>query len=227
MKTSTISILGACILAIAFAIPQEAAAQAPEYSTWVVNEPTLVGETLIQPGTYRISLAPSANDRNLVRIMSADGQETITTVLTVPHYLEPGETMPTTMFAFYPAADGQPRALRTWFAGNPASGIGHDIVYDEERATMLARRVDGDVVTYRGTVAESDLDETDLYVVTPESRVETYTVPQTRVTTVETRQEPMIAESRSELPATAGRTPLLALLGLVALAGALALRAAR
>lgn len=224
--------LGSLMMLIGvMAAPAFAQVPAPEVTTsWTIDEPTLVGETVLQPGTYRVEVVARPENRNIVRVLSTDGQTLYTTVLTIPHTLDPDEERPSSMFVFYPAAPGEPRALRTWYPANPPSGDGHDIVYDADHARALAARSKTRVVAYPATVETADLGTTELQVVTPEARVETYVVPETRTTIVETKPvetEPvMVAETRTELPQTAGNTPLLALLGLLAIAGAFAIRVA-
>lgn len=216
MKISTLLGIGALIMVLGFAAPAQA--QIPEYSAFDLNEPTWVGDTLLQPGQYLIRVLPGFSNRNRVQVTSLDRQTIYTTVLTVPHAMGPNEEMPNTMFVYYPAFEGQPRALRTWYAPDPVSGGGHDIVYDEDRAKLLARAAQAPVVIYRGEVDTTAQVEPDYYVVTPDARVETYVVPAPRRVTV-------VEERRTELPRTAGTTPLLALLGLLAIAGALVFRA--
>ena len=159
--------------------------------------------------------------------------------MSVPHYLEPNEQMPNTMFVFFPGTEGQPRALRTWFARFPdASQGGHDIVYEESRAKQLARANKSRVVSYSDTTDVAAInDKTELHVITPEEQVETYTYvppPAPRVETpapIETRTEETtptaMTSGATEMPQTAGETPLLALLGLAALGGAVVFRVAR
>jgi len=222
MKLSTLLGIGALIVMLGFATPAQA--QIPEYSAFDLNEPTWVGDTLLQPGQYLIRVLPGFSNRNRVQVTSLDRQTIYTTVLTVPHAMGPNEEMPNTMFVYYPAFEGQPRALRTWFAPDPVSGGGHDIVYDEDRAKLLARAAKAPVVIYRGEVDTTAQTEPDYYVVTPDERVETYVVPAPRTVTV-VEERPVRVETRTALPQTAGNTSLLALLGLLAVAGALVFRA--
>lgn len=245
MKSSMSKLMAMSALALLIAAPG-AFAQTPEASVLPVTEPLDVGGTILQPGTYTIRVLPSLTDRNKVQITSPDLKTVYATVLTVPHPLEPNEEVPSTTFVFYPAGEGQPRALRTWFAPNPdASQGGHDIVYDENRARQLARLAKSRVVSYTADTTVETRDTSTLQVVTPEATIERYeyvapvvadnTMTTMTTTTTETTmtETPMvsstettqIAESRDvEMPATASNTPLLALLGLAALGGAVALR---
>lgn len=234
MKQSLrLMVMSALVLLIASA----AFAQTPEASILPVTEPLEVGGTILQPGTYLIRVLPSNTDRNKVQITSQDRSTVYATVLTVPHQLEPNEEVPNTMFVYYPAGEGAPRALRTWFAAFPeASQGGHDIVYEEDRAKQLARLARSNVVSYDNEVTVADLDNTTLHVVTPEERVETYTyiAPTTPAPTqtiiADSTPAPMISSTETapvEMPATASNLPLMAMLGLLSIAGAVAFRAAR
>ena len=204
-------------------------AQTPEASVLNVTEPLDVGGTILQPGTYTIRVLPSFADRNKVQITSPDLNTVYATVLTVPHPLEPGEEVPATTFVYYPSVAGAPRVLRTWFAPRPdASQGGHDIVYDEARAKELARLANSRVVSYSTGTAVADMDKTELHFVTPEATVETYTyvAPMTSAAPVQVAQT---TETRSqvEMPETASNIPLIALLGLMSLASAIAIRRVR
>jgi len=227
------------VSAFALLISMAAFAQSPEVSMLPVTEPLDVGGTILQPGDYVIKLIRSPYDRNKVQITSVTGDTLYATLLTVPHQLEPGEEVPNTKFVFYPAQAGLPRALRTWFAPNPsASQGGHDIVYEETRAQQLAKLSNSRVVSYADATTVTQLDTTELHVVTPEATVETYTytAPPAPVV-VETPAPMMSSETETtvqtasaetpEMPQTASKLPLLALLGFVALAGAVAVRMAR
>jgi hypothetical protein len=221
-----LSSTGGLLLLVALMAAPAALAQVPRpemTSSWTIDQPTLVGNTVLQPGTYRIRVVSRPSDRNMVRVMSTDEQTLYTTVLTVPHPLKPGEDLPASMFVFWPAVGDQPRALRTWFPAEAPSGGGHTIVYDENRATLIARASNEPVTVYTGTIEEPVVT-----VLAPrEVRTETPVVVERRTeTTVTTTERPtMVAQVREQLPATAGTTPLVALLGLLSIAGALIIRA--
>jgi hypothetical protein len=213
----------------------------PEISYFPVTEPTDVGGKILQPGTYVIRVIRSADSRNKVQIWSQDQKKLYTTVLTIPHQLRPNEKMPSTMFVFYEPTANHPRALRTWFAKNSPGDYGHDVVYPEGRAKQIAVASNIPVVSYPETVEETEIATAPLTIQTPQATVETYTPPPvvvaettTTTTTVETTPEaPMISssenttETTTEMPQTAGFNPTLALLGLAAIAGAVAIRFAR
>jgi hypothetical protein len=214
-----------------------AVAQTPEVSTFPVTEPIDVGGTIIQPGTYAIRVVQSFSNRNMVQVTSPDLQTVYATVLTVPHQLPRGQRPDNTTFVFYPPQDGQPRALRTWFAqDSSASQGGHDIVYDERRARQLARLSDAPVVYYPPDTTVAEYEQRELSIITPQERVETYVyTPPAPIVTPAPAPAPapmassvQVAEARPiSMPRTASGLPLLALLGLVSILGAVAIRMTR
>ncbi len=253
---SSLKLLAVFALALLVSAPTMFA-QTPETSTLPVTEPLDVGGTVLQPGTYLIRVLRSFADRNKVQITSPDRSVVYVTALTVPHQLEPNEEVPNATFIYYPAGEGMPAALRTWFAPNPhASQGGHDIIYEESRAKQLARLAKSPVVGYRTETAVAELDTTPLEVVTPAETTtyepyvpppvtvaEVTPAPMTTTTTTttlttepapapmmssETSSTTQVAEATTpDMPQTAGRTPLIALLGLISLVGAAAFRMAR
>ena len=117
MKTSKLLGLGTLIVLMAVAWAPPVQAQIPEYSTVVLTEPTDVGDTVIQPGTYLFRILPSIRNRNQVQITSLDRETIHATVMTIPHHVSPtDQPIPNTMLGYYPSIDGQPRMLRTWYA---------------------------------------------------------------------------------------------------------------
>ena len=203
-----------------------ALAQTVEQSPLPVDEPLDVGGTILQPGSYMIKVLGNGTDRDRVVITNADGTKTFATVLTVPHHLEPNEEVPSTTYVFYPPGDNSPKALRTWFAGNPPTLRGRDIVYAEDRARQLARLAKAEVVFHAPQTPVAQLETATLQVVTPEAKVETYTytppaAPGPMVSSTET------TTSDVDMPTTASNLPLVALLGVLSLAGAAVIRRVR
>ena len=198
----------------------------PEVSILPVTEPLDVGGTVLQPGTYLIQIIQAADGRNRVQVWNQDRSKVYATVLTVPHQLKPGEEIPSTTFVFYPANEKHPRALRTWFAANPPGDHGHDLVYPEGRAKLFAVETKSNVVSYPDTATVTETETPTLSVVTPEATVETYTY------TPPPAPAPMVSSTETEtktdnMPSTASSIPAFALLGLMSIAAAVAIRFAR
>lgn len=211
-------------------------AQIPENSPLILDEPTDIGGAVLSPGVYHIRVVPLNTTRNILQVMSEDKSKVMATVLSVPHALPASERdTPLAQFVFYPATEYSPRALRTWFAPDPPSGGGHDIVYPESRAMELAEAARTRVVAYPGEVrADADLQTATLESVTPDREVQPYdpSLEEREFTTIAESRPPSMAEGREELlpeeerdlPQTAGRGPLLVIVGALSLVVALALR---
>jgi hypothetical protein len=193
------NLLKLCIVGTILISAPALLAQIPVASTLVLNEPTDVGGTVVPAGEYLIRILPSNQNRNQVQVTSLDRQTVYATALTVPRPLSPNEEMPNTMFVFYPAGEGQPRALRTWYPTDPPSQAGQDFVYSESRARQLARLGDSRVVAYTDETRTADIGTTELRVVTPQNTVETYvyTPPvETRIVETTTTTTPVVTERR-------------------------------
>ncbi|MCM2317342.1 MAG: hypothetical protein NDJ92_19515, partial [Thermoanaerobaculia bacterium] len=161
-------------------------------------------------------------NRNMLQVTNEDRTKVYATVLSVPHALPATEEEKHTKFIFYPASNGAPRALRTWFAPDSTSDGGHDIVYPERRAMQIASAAMTPVVAYKDETPPEELKTAQLEVVTPDQKIATYVEP----APTETQKVASMAEG-AELPRTAGNGPLLLTFGLLLVVGALGLRAVR
>lgn len=204
-----------------------AVAQIDEASHLSVAEPLDVGGTILQPGAYVIRVQPLFTNRNILEVTNEDRSKVFARVLSIPHGLSPRkeqEHAKFTEYVYFPAIEGSPQALRTWFAPGSTSGGGHDIVYPERRAMQLAAVVKEPVIAIKDETKTEELKTVKLLVVTPEKEVIAFVEPMPAPAPA---QKPvMIAEAR-ELPKTAGRLPLFATLGLLLLGTAVGIRALR
>lgn len=212
--------LSAVAITLGVLSPSSASAVIPEVSYLPVEEPLDVGGTILEPGVYLIRVLPSISNRNLLQITNEDRTKVYATVLSIPHPLPATEEAKDTKFVFYPASNGAPRALRTWFAPDSTSDGGHDIVYPERRAMQIASVAMTPVVAYKDETPVEELKTTELELVTPDQKVAEY------VEQVPTEKVASMAEG-SEMPRTASNGPLLLTLGLLLVVGALGLRAVR
>ena len=226
MKT-TLRLLLVSAFALLISVPV-ALAQTPEVSVLPVGEPLDVGGTILQPGNYVIRVIPALGDRNRVQITSPDFTTIYATLLTIPHDLEPNEEVPTTRLVFFPATEGRPRALRTWFPPNTAMEAGHDIVYEESRATQLAVIANEPVPAYTGEITETTMVQT---ITPPPPVVTTTPAPVVEAPAPAPAPEPMISsqteettDTTPEMPETASNLPLIALIGLLSIGAAVAVR---
>lgn len=83
-------------------------------TTITIDEPMQLPTTVLQPGTYVIRLlATSAADRHTVQFFNKDENHLITTIEAIPN--ERVRATGKSVFAFWETPAGQPKALRAWF----------------------------------------------------------------------------------------------------------------
>lgn len=233
--------VGVCTAVLGFALAPKANAQGTvEQSSFTLTEPLDVGGTVLQPGSYQISVVLLQGNRNMLRVMNADGTHLITTVLSIPHQERPGaEQIPASRYTYYPASAGHVMALRTWYAADTPGLGGHDIVYPEQRAMELAAAANEPVVATPNTVTEADYATAPLVVVTPAKEVKPYEMvaaqrpPVSEPVPVQPVKPEVVAaapasvketpDNHKRLPKTASDLPLVAGLGVLSLVGALSL----
>jgi hypothetical protein len=212
--------LGTFVALVAATAPAFAQSER-ENSTFTVTEPTDVGGFTLEPGTYLIKVVTLQSNRNMIQVTNEDQTKVFASVLATPHALAANETAPTSRYVYYATAPGQRKALRTWFARDTTNG--QDIVYPNKRAMELAVAAKAPIVAIPDDAKETEYKTVTLAVVTPDQRVTPYPEP---AVVVQTAPPVVIAEAApSELPATASRVPLFAVLGLLSVGGAFGLRA--
>lgn len=223
MKKLACATAGICAGLMLAAIGPRAAAQTfkEHRSTLTVVDPVEVPGKVLDPGTYVVKVVETQNNRNIVQVTDVEEKKVFAMAIATPHVgLTPP---PNTTFLFYPTPTSSASAtktLRTWFA--PNDRYGQDFVYPRARAVELARAVKEPVRSYEivgnaAPLSQRQLETIELRDATDDSVAETPR-PATEPSSV-------IAENR--LPATASDVPTLAALGLLALAGAGALRLSR
>jgi LPXTG-motif cell wall-anchored protein len=211
--------MSALILVIGVISAPNAMAQIAETSFLRVTDPLDVGGYLLEPGTYVIRVLPGYTNRNLLQITNEDRTKIFATVLSIPHAYPVGVGEANTEYVLYPAVEGTPRALRTWYAVNSTSKGGHDIVYPERRAMELAPVVKEPVIAYKGEAKPEELATVPLVIVTPKKEVVVYVEP-----TPAPKPE-LVA--KNELPKTASNLPLAAAIGLLLIGAAVVIRVGR
>jgi hypothetical protein len=216
-----------------------------------VSEPLQLPTQVLQPGKYVMLLSNSQSDRHIVMVYDEDQKHLITTILAIPNYrLQPtGKTA----FQFWETPAGQPKALRAWFYPGDNFGqefaypknLSVQIAAYTKTAVPTTSESDNlttarvDTTDDQGKSAELDKNvytappaETTTQVAaapapSPEpAPVPAATVPAEPVQTAQLEpQQPMPDRSAvpAELPRTASNLPLIGLIGLISIAGALGL----
>ena len=195
----------------------------------------LKGWGVLPAGTYVFKIMDSQSDRHIVQIFSKDELTVYATILAIPNYRLRATDKTVVTFRERPA--GQPEALRAWFY--PGRNWGEEFVYPKAKAIALAK-VANTPVLY--TTADLPLEvEKPMLTVDEPVVVQLKQAPvmaiqptgeeveMTAVVTLPPASElkPDTAPTQvaaATLPETASPLPLIALLGLLALGGAWAVR---
>ena len=202
----------------------------------------------LQPGTYVIKLADSDSNRHIVQFFDKDEKHLITTVLAIPNE----RVRPTgkTVFAFWEVPSGQPPALRAWFY--PGDNFGQEFAYPKAEADRISARnnnasvpIDDSKSTEvaQTNTATASAEPVESAPPPPPAPVEIAAAPQNppapapevnpvpvtpAAPAVPDRDDTRTTVSQNSaperLPQTASHMPLFGLVGLLALAGALAVR---
>ena len=220
MRLSRIFTVVAVVVLVAAAAGIATAQIEKEKSIFTLNEATEIGSQTVPPGTYLIKVVPLSYNRNVVQVTSEDGTKVFATALATPHPKKQDEQVDNSRFVNYPAVEGQPRALRTWFA--PDTPYGQDIVYPKKRALELATAAKHEVVSIPEETKEAEYKTVPYTTVTPEKEIVPESAPAPAPAPATT-----IAESTTPppaLPRTASHVPAAALLGALAIGSALVLR---
>ena len=189
----------------------------------------LTGWGVLPAGTYVFKILDSQSDRHIVQIFSKDEKTVYATILAIPNYRLKATDKTVITFRERPA--GEPEALRAWFY--PGRNWGEEFVYPKAKAIALAKATNTPVLFTPAEVpvevAEPIQSADHPVVVTLKSapvRAIQPTGEEVALAQVVTPPPAQNEVAMATLPATASQLPLTALLGLLALSGALALRVA-
>ena len=188
----------------------------------------LQGYGVLPAGTYVFKVLDSKSDRHIVQIFSKDELMIYATILAIPNLRLKATDKTVMTFRERPA--GQPEALRAWFY--PGKEWGEEFVYPKARAIVLAKETNMPVlfttaeITPEVTVAIKtpaepvvvELEKAPVMAIQPSGQeVQIAQVVTPPPVTLLAQNEP------AALPATGSSMPLVALFGVLALAGALTL----
>lgn len=192
-----------------------------------VHEP---GWRVLPPGTYVFKVMKAETSRDVVQIFSKDERTVYATILAIPNYRL--KATGKTVFTFRERPAGQPEAMRAWFY--PHQEWGHEFVYGKAAATEIARVTKEPVLELPVTVKEeaakpeepqvvAELEKAPIKAVEPAGKemeiAQVVTPPPAEILLAQAAPA-----AEPTLPKTASPLPLIALSGLLALGGALALR---
>jgi len=190
----------------------------------------LTGWGVLPAGTYVFKVVDSASNRHIVQIFSKDELTVYATILAIPNYRLKATDKTVMTFRERPA--GEPEALRAWFY--PGKQWGEEFVYPKARAIILAKEtheavlfmpaeITPEVAAAVKTPAEPvvvELEKAPVMAIQPTGEEVTIAQVVTPPPAVELVAQ---AEPAPVLPATGSSMPLVALFGMLALAGGLTL----
>jgi hypothetical protein len=186
----------------------------------------MTGWGVLPAGTYVFKIMDSQSDRHIVQIFSKDEKTVYATILAIPNYrLKPTDK---TVITFRERPAGEPEALRAWFY--PGRNWGEEFVYPKAIAVSLAK-VSNVAVLAIATEVKLEVEKPEVAEVVEQLKaVPIIAVKPTGeevevAQVVQTAPAVEVAElTPAALPETASSLPLIALFGLLAMGGALALR---
>jgi len=161
-------------------------------------------------GTYTFRLSDSMSDRHIVQVLDKDGAKLHTTILAIP--AKRLHVTDETVVTFHEVPAEATPAVRYWYY--PGDEIGQEFAYPKAQAMRIAA-ASGNPVLSSGSDASMSAQVT---------RVEPAAAG--RPAPPETPAQ-LEASGRQRLPQTASNLPLLGLMGLLVLGGAIATRAIR
>ena len=190
----------------------------------------LQGYAVLPAGTYIFKILDSKSDRHIVQIFSQDEKTVYATILAIPNYRLKATDKTVMTFRERPA--GEPEALRAWFY--PGREWGEEFVYPKARAVVLAKETNTPVLFMPAEIAP----EVTVAITTPSEPVVVALAAAPIMAIQPSGNEVQLADvvtappvvvaveptaPLTTLPATGSSMPLIGLLGMLALAGAIGL----
>ena len=241
--TSIRKVALACMTAATVAISVNAGAQAPrnQDTFFTFSQAVELPKTTLPAGTYFFQLVDSDSNRHIVKVMSQDRKQLHATLMAIPYYTNDRPLdEPQVRFLETPAANGvaATNAIQVWFY--PGNSVGHEFIWPRDRAMRLAQATGEPVLTTKTDEESSDLTRVDSAgvesgVTTTETEAPAQaSAPRTQPAPAPAPRREQVGAlatppanppapdpepaPRSDLPATAGMLPLLALIGIGSLA---------
>lgn len=221
--------------------PADTYAQRPsdKRTYFTFNQPiTLPGVTL-PAGTYLFRLVDPTMSGKVVQVLSEDGTNSYAMLLSIPAHRFDVPDEPE--IHFMETASNIPAAVKIWWY--PGETVGHEFIYPEAQASLLARGSGEPVLMAQAQSATvEDLESADLSRVSPNGEETAVTsqgapalvtptgpVQQGTLASSETSSDLQAVgtagerEARTELPQTASLLPLVGIAGTLSLCGGLLL----
>jgi hypothetical protein len=226
----------ALVAAMSLSLAADSSAQPADQRTYFTFSAPfeLPGGKTLPAGKYTFRIADSPSNRHIVQVLSEDGNQIHATVLAIPAQRQDPPSEPEVRFM--EAAATMPPAIRTWWY--TGRSIGHEFIYPKDQARRLAARQTEPVLTTAGTSSSTDDMQTadlsrisssgqETRVAEANARAQSAPAPAPRADQLPPARDTAAREPRRELSTTASPLPLIGLVGLASIAGAVALRLRR
>jgi hypothetical protein len=102
------------------------------------SDAVMIPGATLQPGKYIFKLLDTSSSRQVVQVLRAEGDGNEQVALTQAVPLKRAETKGDIVLRFNPTEAGHPPAIKAWFY--PGSIFGHQFVYPDEQARVIAER---------------------------------------------------------------------------------------
>ncbi len=221
MKCLKTLMLVSCVVVLGWTLlPSARADEWDEKTSLDFSQPVEIPGMVLPAGKYVFKLADTLSDRDIVQVYNGNMTHIYTTLIAIPDYrLEPtGKTVVT----FEERKAGTPEALRAWFY--PGMNYGVEFVYPKVRVTEIAQATQQQVMSTATPPKAAELRAVPVKAVQPSGKevpvaaVHKAPPPPPAPAPVQTAMA-----APKELPKTGSETPLIGLVGLAALGGALGL----
>jgi hypothetical protein len=227
IKARTFILMSTVMLGAAFTATFNPTARADEWDKMTkvtITEPIEVPGAVLQPGTYIFKLLNLESQRHVVEVMNDRQDKLFATIMAInTERLEPhGKTV----FTFYETPAGQPPAVKKWYY--PGDNFGQEFIYRKGRVFDLSQAKQTEVRTEAAQNTPPPTPAPEPEVVAPAP------APEPPAPVIAQNEPPAAAPpapapapetpAPAVLPQTASEIPLLALIGLLSLGAATALR---
>ena len=136
MKNLRTLLLVSCLAYLgAYLTPIARAGEWDQKAVLTFSQPVEIPGIVLPAGTYVFSFLGSTADRNIIEVLSQDGQKLYATIEAIPDYRAnaTGETS----IVFEERNAGAPQAIKEWFY--PDRRYGHEFVYPEMGTLEIAK----------------------------------------------------------------------------------------
>jgi hypothetical protein len=191
-------------------------------TVFTFNRPISLPGVTLPAGDYLFRLVDTDTTRKVIQVLSGDGKTPYAMLHSIPEVRVTASRNPE--IRFLETAKGQPSAVKTWWY--PGERIGYEFIYPKEQARRLAMEITEPILTTKVETKRSEEVKTaELERITPKGEEVAVVAAPEPIVPTGVVQEGTVAEARTELPVTATRIPVFALIGVlaVALAGGLRL----